>query len=205
MPDFQEIARVRMNELAAIRGRVTSPVGSAKIHRDSSYRNSSYIETPAVGKAWEELDLAGSATPLVQNGPWAKRLALLLNDGHHAQLRKLVEVVEETAHTSKFRYINKSCSHDNWEATLNRMNELLATERLANEVEQRLDLEATTAQKRAIYAACYRLRIAVLRYSVPVQELTLLGRWTTTAFRFFNWLVIPDRLERPRPPTSPSS
>ncbi len=198
MPDFQEIARVRMNELAAIRGRVTTPVGSAKIHRDSSYRNSSYIETPAVGKQWDELNLPDWLTPLVQNVPWAKRFALLLNDGHHAQLRKLVEVVEETAHTSKFRYINKSCSHDNWEATLNRMNELLATERLANEVEQRLDLEATTAQKRAIYAACYRLRSAVLRYAVTVQEMSRLGRVKTTAFKFFNWLVSPGGLERQR-------
>src|SRR5260370_39898026 len=122
MLNLQEIARVSMNELAAIRGRVTTPVGSAKIHRDSSYRNSSYIETPAVGKQWDEVNLPGWLTPLVQNVPWAKRFALLLNDGHHAQLRKPVEVGEETAHTSKLRHITQSCSHDNWEATLNRMN-----------------------------------------------------------------------------------
>jgi len=106
--------------------------------------------------------------------------------------------VEETAHTSKFKYINKSCSHENWDATLQRMNEQLATDRLANEVEQRLDLEATTREKRAIYAACYRLRGAVLRYAVTVQEMSRLGKLKTTAFKFFNWLVSPKALERQR-------
>src|SRR5436305_5101828 len=184
MPGFQDIARVRMSELAAIRERVTTPAQSAKIHRDSSYRNSSYIETPEASKQWDELNLPDWLAPLVQNLLWAKRFASLLNEGHHAQLRKLVEVVEETAHTSKLRFINRSCSHDNWEATLNRMNELLATERLANEVEQRLDLEATSREKRAIYAACYRLRGAVLRYAVTVQEMSRLGKLKTTTFKF---------------------
>lgn len=198
MPGFQDIARVRMNELASIRERVTAPVGSAEIHRDSSYRDSSFVETPEGNTKWDELNLPSWLAPLVQNVRWAGRFASLLNEGYYAQLRKLVEVIEETAHTSKFKYINKSCSHDNWEATLQRMNEQLATDRLANEVEQRLNLEATDREKRAIYAACYRLRGAVLRYAVTVQEMAQLGKVKTTAFKFFNYLVSPKTLERQR-------
>jgi hypothetical protein len=187
-----------MNELTAIRERVTAPVGSADIHRDSSYRDSSYIETPEAGRQWDEFNLPDWLTPFVQNLGWAKRLASLLNEGHYAQVRKLVEVIEETAHTSKIRFMNKSCSYDNWEATLDRMNEHLATDRLANEVEQRLDLKGTDREKRAIYAACYRLRGAVIQYAVTVQEYAHLGKVKTTAFKFFNYLVSPKALERQR-------
>ena len=198
MPGFQDIARVRMNELAAIRERVAAPVGLADIHRDSSYRDSSFVETPEGNTRWDELNLPSWLVPLVQNLGWAKRFASLLNEGHYAQLRRLVEVVEETAHTSKFKYINRSCSYENWEATLRRMNELLATDRLANEVEQRLDLKGTDREKRAIYAACYRLKGAVLQYAVTVQEYASLGKVKTTAFKFFNYLVSPKALERQR-------
>lgn len=199
MSDFSDIARQRIEDLAAIRQRVTAPIESAKIHRDSSYRDSSSIETPEDGTRCDEFNLPSWLVPLVQNLPWAKRTASLLNGGHYAQLHKLVEVIEATGINKKINFFNTSCSHDSWDATVVRMNKQLAAERLANEVMERLDLRDTTdGEKRAIYAACYRLRGAVVRYAVTVQEMARAGKVKTTAFKFFNWLVSPGALERQR-------
>ena len=196
MSDFSDIARQRIEDLAAIRKQATAPFEAAEIHRDSSYRNSRLIETPEGSTRWDELTLPVWLAPLVQNVQWARRFASLLNDGHYAQLRKLVEVIETSPINKKTHFLNRSCSHANWATTVRRMNELLATERLATEVEHRLSLDATDSERRAIYAACYRLRGAVVRYAVTVQEMAQLGKVKTTAFKFFNWLVSPGALER---------
>lgn len=198
MSDFNDIARQRIESFAAVRQRLAAPVEAVEIHRDSSYRNLSSIETPEGSTRWDELTLPLWLAPLVQNVQWARRFASLLNDGHQAQLRKLVEVIETSPINKKTHFLNRSCSHANWAATVRRMNELLATERLATEVEQRLNLEATDSERRAIYAACYRLRGGVVRYAVTVQEMARAGKVKTTAFKFFNWLVSPHALERQR-------
>ncbi|MFF5004772.1 hypothetical protein ACFY3G_18310 [Streptomyces phaeochromogenes] len=196
MSDFQKIARDRMAALTTARRTTTTPVQSSKIHRDTSKRNFRLIETPEDTKHWDEFNLPEWLAPLVQNLPWAKRYASLLNDGHEAKLRKLVEVIEQTSHTNRMHMLNASCSHANWEATAKRMAELLATERLANEVVQRL--EATGDQKLAIYAVCYRLRDRVLSYAASVQEKWRQGRIKTNAFKYFAYITSEKAMERQR-------
>ncbi|MBK3559768.1 hypothetical protein JHN55_25230 [Streptomyces sp. MBT56] len=196
MSDLQNIARARVAELAAARRATTTPVKSSKIHRDNSDRNFSNIETSDANKRWDEFNLPEWLAPLVQNPMWARRFASLLNDGHQARLRKLVEVVELHAH-NKVHFLNKSCSRANWEETVQRMNKLLTAEHLANEVEQRLG-EVTADQKRAIHAVVIRLRDRVLQYAAQVQETMRRGRLKTNAFKFFAWLTSSAGIERQR-------
>lgn len=155
---------------------------SSRLHRSSSNRNSSNVDSAAA--KWQRDNLPEWLTPYIQNPNWAVRYAQLLNEGGELVLRELIKrlpSVKWRGQPKPYHYMNAACSKANWADTVRQMRQSLRIDELAKDVFKRL--EATQKQARAIYAACWRLGTSVVRHAVTAQEI---GR---DRFKFFCWLT----------------
>lgn len=187
MENVSDLAGRRMRQLGEASNGSTP---TDQIHRDSSCRDSSSVETPAASNQWNETNLPEWLWPFVQNRSWAIRFANLLNQGYRAQLQNLVEHIPRVAHTNPVHMMAVACSKARWADTLEQIKERLSVERLASEVQQRL--QTKKEQAKAIYAAVWRLKGHVMRYAATAQEV---GR---DRFKFFCWLTSEANLARER-------
>lgn len=144
-------------------------------NRSNGYRNVGEKSAKRITRA----DLPEWLQPAVQNDSWAARYKKLLDEAP-AELRALVIYAIKNAR-SIYNYMNTACSKANWVGTLKKWRKSLTVERCAREVFKRIPI--TQSQRKAVYAACWRLGEGVIKRAVDASEL---GR---NKFKFFCWLV----------------